>query len=348
MSEQDQRIIDALARLGLVGYAVGAPDTQPAPAQDTSQSLSGTLPGLTELAERPAVDLLHPAITRVGFEVGWLPGNTRVLELFHPEGTPTILPEPGPGRIVTDDDGVTRVDLSGATEVVALSSKGTQGLYLSVSSTGALTFWPIERDADLPPPSPHDPPLSAWAAALRSGDPPRDPWIADEIDKLSKGSRDGALTAVGLLARLCAPDPDPSARAARIQAMLMGNLPDEPWVAWARGLDEEATAEVARIADDATRMFTSDLETASVGYDVDPYLLGALALGRDDLECLRSVILDEDLRHALDIMLEACDAIAADMLEELPESVWFDAGERLARVATLQPEAWWIKRALRS
>ncbi len=138
MSEHEQ-IDDALRRLGLEGYQAGAPDIQRPPKADASKGLAGSPPDLAASRDQPAIDLLHASIERVGFEIGWLPRNTRILELFHPAGPPDLVPRPT-DACVEVEEGVLRVDLSGIDEVVALEPGGEEGLYIRFSPSGAVSY----------------------------------------------------------------------------------------------------------------------------------------------------------------------------------------------------------------
>lgn len=179
-------------------------------------------------------------------------------------------------------------------------------------------------------------PLEEW---LEESD---DDELVDRIRRRAPRSPRERLICAGMLARLEAPPEDAQAREQLVELVRAGDAPLDAQRRWASRLDDDQARALAALAQGALEELR---ERLCSGKDFDATELEELCEARDDLECLRVLVLPHrQLGRDLDGQLVELDRQATALLEELEPEVLIHPSMRLQRVALQRPGVWWVER----
>jgi hypothetical protein len=335
---------DHLLALGLADARLELVETHPTPDGDVGYGLTAEAP--------PAVDAraaleAHPFLTRLA-----LAAPAGDLEVLGADRDPGIFVLSGGGRLPPGlvvrgcseqtSPGERLVDAREAPASV-LVPVGAGGLCLHLSRRGVEVF-----RVSLPAAS------EARGAALSGvtrpslesllGGREAEPWLR----ALWATAAPGDLAVVGTVGRLWSPPPG-AARVSWDDLFAALAAPPAPWprqaaLTWARSLRPEARAAMAAGGVERARALVRELgalsEAVAAGPDAAAERVLAWLVGRDDLASLAALLEGDEAGAPLARALEDLDATATLHLSALS---WprLPPDDRLAAVASTEPDAWW-------
>jgi hypothetical protein len=329
-----------LAALGIDASCLGNTATLPWPAEAVGlgQAAPAAAVGLAVLLSRglsqaPFLEAGVPLLEGLGARLAVLAGNPHVVKLTGPPDEPTRAraSRPGPDalHVDADDPSTLLLDLDSAGTTLLTTPDGS-GVVLAAKPDG-LQFVRVLS------------PLETWCRSCG------DPWLVREVE-LRRGEHGGhgfwpAAVGAGVFARLQQPARGEAGRAA-VAALLEGRADpdrDRPR-AWARSWRAEDRTTVQQRAVWETAALQRAVERVAVRLAPDDAgwrdeLLRA-EKARDDLEGVRTLLLEAGASESLDAALRPLDRVGLALAARLPSGFRL-SDERLRRIALGDPGAWW-------
>ena len=227
--------------------------------------------------------------------------------------------------------------------VVSVSRPDGSGVVLRAGANGFSVIDFYRFAGSIPPLSPVRAPLDEWSAACS------DPWLVEELQRRS--SLDDAwqhAVAAGLGMRLPAP---PADAARQVNQILSGEVPREvsPIREWARQLSTQQTetlVDLGLAVADRVGGTVDDLYLEMA--PAEPWWrssLHAVCLERDDLECVRLVLVEGKAEGRVSGALDGLDMSGRRLIASIPR-VLLLPDERLYRAQLADYEAWWATLAV--
>ena len=338
MFRTHEDITRRLDQLGLEGLVPGPASHEPDPTPDQGQGFArDARPSLSELAAHyTPVTLDCQAARRVGFQVRRFAEAPTVWEFYHAsQDAPTLHPAPS-DEALEREQALVRLDLSALPQdelVLVVESTG-EGLLVRREGS-SVSLWPLYPTRSLRVP------LESW---LEDSD---DDELIDWIRQRVPNCLPERLVAAGMIARLEAPPSDESARERLLEIILSGDAPLDPQRLWAQRLEPDQVRALEALAHTAAAELRGRLDAA---FEEAPALedssFEALCEARDDLECLRVLLLQHrQAGQALDEVLVALDRQGVALVDQLEEDFLVGgANMRMERVASQRPGVWWTDR----
>lgn len=340
---------DELSQLGLSSVAVGDSDPLPSPTPTVSQGLSA------------AVDVSFTAVTRGGIDIDFMgvdvPAARSVgLELARAELNPSILKvtSHGPsfrvaGRnpiaIWEEDETTALFDLDRLVEPFGAIFGDDTGIVLRPFAGDFYVIPVFGHPVEVTPQPAVTSDVERW---LEDQD---DAWLVGQCrGHLSLGGAYHHLVAVGMLARFKRPE-DVVGAVGRILRGQYDPIADRER-AWARLLGPKQVAATETVAISEVILLEQHLEQLLENVDsADPFWQRAVLEAlhrRDDLEGVRVLLRAAQADNALETALSSLDAFGLRFIVAVPPVRDVEQSVRLRNVASINPEAWWVRPLIRS
>ncbi len=343
MTHENHELQERLERLGLEGLTPGESTREAHPSSDRGRGfVAESAPSLAELAaHHTPVTLDHEAARQARFQVRRFAEAPDVWEFYHASReAPTLHPEPS-DEAFEREQALVRLDLSALPEdeiAMVVESTG-EGLLVRRDAEG-VTLWPLHTHQAL------QVPLESWLQGSA------DEELVAFIRGRTMNDLRGQLIGAGMLARLEAPPEDEQIREQLVAQILAGDAPLDAQRQWTRQLTDAQVERLVTEAHAATDELQAciqqslDIDEPDSGLDDDDDdELEELCEARDDLECLRVLVLQhKEQGSALDTRLVELDRQGAELIERLEEDTLLHGSMRLERVALQRPGVWWVER----
>ena len=343
MTNEDHDLQERLERLGLKGLTPGKSTREAHPTSDRGRGfVPESAPSLAELAAHHTPVVLDSEASRQArFQVSRFAEAPDVWQFYHASHeAPSLHPAP-PDEALEREQALVCLDLSAlpGDEIALVVESTGEGLLVRRDAEGVI-LWPLHDRQGL------HVPLESWL------EDSADEELVAFIRGRTADDLRGRLVGAGMLARLEAPPEDEQAREQLVAQILAGDASLDAQRRWARQLTNAQVELLASQAHAATDELQARIQQSLVIDEPDSGLddddddeLEELCEARDDLECLRVLLLQhKEQGSALDTRLVELDRQGTELIERLEEDTLLHGSIRLERVALQRPGVWWVER----